>query len=82
MIEIGAFEAKNTFSALLDRVERGEEVLITRDGKPVARLIPNRLAPDPEQAREASERIRERAKEVRAGFDWEEIKADRDFGRP
>jgi prevent-host-death family protein len=32
MAEIGAFEAKNTLSALLDRVERGEEILITRRG--------------------------------------------------
>ena len=38
MIEIGAFEAKNTLSALLDRVEKGEEVTITRRGKPVAKL--------------------------------------------
>jgi prevent-host-death family protein len=82
LIEIGAFEAKNTLSALLDRVERGEEVVITRHGKPVARLIPNRIAPDPAQALAASKRIRERAKEIRGGFDWDLIKADRDLGRP
>ena len=40
MKEIGAFEAKNTLSALLDLVEAGEEVIITRHGKPVARLVP------------------------------------------
>jgi prevent-host-death family protein len=40
MHEIGAFEAKNKLSTLLDRVERGEEVLITRRGKAVARLVP------------------------------------------
>jgi prevent-host-death family protein len=39
MITVGAFEAKTKLSELLDRVERGEEVLITRHGKPVARLI-------------------------------------------
>ena len=38
MIVIGAFEAKNTLSALLDRVEKGEEITITRRGKPVAKL--------------------------------------------
>jgi len=31
--EVGAFEAKNTLGALLDRVERGEEIVITRYGK-------------------------------------------------
>jgi len=39
MREIGAFEAKNRFGTLLDWVEQGEEVLITRRGKVVARLI-------------------------------------------
>ena len=45
--EIGAFEAKNTLSALLDLVEAGEEVIITRHGKPVARLVPPRGALSP-----------------------------------
>jgi prevent-host-death family protein len=39
-MEVGAFEAKTKLSSLLDRVEQGEEVTITRHGKPVARLIP------------------------------------------
>ena len=40
MAIIGAFEAKTKLSELLDRVERGEEIVITRRGKPAARLIP------------------------------------------
>lgn len=44
MREIGAFEAKTHLSALLEAVEAGEEVLITRRGKPVARLVPVRPA--------------------------------------
>ena len=36
MKEVGAFEAKNTLSALLDQVERGEEIIITRHGREVA----------------------------------------------
>lgn len=39
-MEVGAFEAKTKLSALLDRVERGEEIVITRRGKAVARLVP------------------------------------------
>ena len=39
MREIGAFEAKNTLGSLLDLVSQGEEVVITRHGKPVARLV-------------------------------------------
>ena len=35
-MEVGAFEAKNTLGGLLDRVERGEVITISRRGKPVA----------------------------------------------
>lgn len=38
MIEVGAYEAKTQLSSLLDKVEQGEEVVITRHGRPVARL--------------------------------------------
>ena len=40
MREIGSFEAKNKLSALLDQVEHGAEIVITRHGKAVARLVP------------------------------------------
>lgn len=46
MREIGAFEAKNRLGALLDRVERGEEIVITRRGKAVAKLVPAGLGFD------------------------------------
>ena len=39
MIEVGTFEAKTHLSSLLDKVQEGEEVLITRRGKAVARLV-------------------------------------------
>jgi prevent-host-death family protein len=35
---VNVFEAKTNLSKLLDRVEQGEEVIIARSGKPVARL--------------------------------------------
>ena len=40
MIKIGAFEAKTHLSALLEKVKNGEEVLITKRGKAIARLVP------------------------------------------
>ena len=40
MITVGAFEAKTTLSALLERVAKGEEVLITKHGRAVARIVP------------------------------------------
>jgi prevent-host-death family protein len=86
--EVGAFEAKNTLGTLLDRVERGEEIVITRHGKPVARLVPNVGSVDQNRARDAFESLRERARQLarenpgRPAFDWEEIKKLRDEGRP
>jgi prevent-host-death family protein len=37
---VGAYEAKTHLAALLDEVERGERVTITRHGRPVAVLMP------------------------------------------
>jgi prevent-host-death family protein len=41
VIEIGAFDARDQFSWLLDQVQQGEEIVITRRGKPVAKLVPD-----------------------------------------
>ena len=81
-MEIGAFGAKNKLGMLLDRVEHGEEIIITRYGKPVARLVPNATRIDKHQARAALERIRSRARSSKKPFDWAAVRADRDAGRP
>lgn len=39
-VTVGAFEAKTHLSSLLQRVEAGEEVTITKHGRPIARLVP------------------------------------------
>jgi prevent-host-death family protein len=81
--EIGAFEAKNTLGSLLDCVERGEEIVITRHGKPVARLVASTTSIDRASAKAAAERIRARAERLSSErFDWAASKADRDEGRP
>jgi prevent-host-death family protein len=67
MAEIGAFEAKNTLSALLDRVERGEEILITRRGKPVARLSPAGPGFDRKKARRAAAGLLQASRGVTLG---------------
>jgi prevent-host-death family protein len=82
MEETGAFEAKNKLGSLLDRVERGEEIVITRHGKPVAKLVPSSSGIDREQALAATRRIRLRAKGLKLVFDWPALKADRDLDRP
>lgn len=84
MLTIGAFQAKNTLGSLLDRVEAGEEIIITRHGRPVATIsgISQRTPEQIEQARAAAARIRTRAAKRKTGpFNWEEWKAYRDEGR-
>jgi prevent-host-death family protein len=40
MSAVGAYQAKTHLPELLDRVEKGERIVITRRGVPVAELIP------------------------------------------
>ncbi len=59
--EIGAYEAKTHLPALLQRVERGEQFIITKHGRAIARLVPiGRSGPD--RRREAVERLMEFSK--------------------
>jgi prevent-host-death family protein len=64
MREIGSFEAKNKLSALLDQVEHGAEIVITRHGKAVARLVPAELGFDREKAKRAAAGLRDASKGV------------------
>jgi prevent-host-death family protein len=78
MITVGSFEAKTHLSALLDRVAGGEEIVITRHGKPVARLV---RIEEFERARADAafeELKRLRQKTSLGGFSWKEL---RDAGR-
>lgn len=49
---VGVHEAKSTLSRLLVRVEAGEEIVIARGGRPVARLVP--LSDEPPRRRPGS----------------------------
>lgn len=61
MREIGAFEAKNKLGTVLDWVEDGEEVMITRRGKAVARMVPATSGLDHAKAVQAATNIRVRS---------------------
>jgi prevent-host-death family protein len=83
MSTIGAYEAKTKFSELLDRVEKGERVTITRHGRPVAELVPSKAPRDRERARQAMDRLREIGNDATlSDLTWEDIKKMRDEGRP
>ena len=54
MREIGLLEARNKFSELLDQVEHWAEIVITRRGKAVAKLVPVEPRFDREKAKRAA----------------------------
>lgn len=82
MADIGAFQAKTHFSQLLDRVEKGEEISISRRGRVVAKLVPAQAGHDIEKARAAAASLRALARKMKLGpFNWEEWKAYRDEGK-
>jgi prevent-host-death family protein len=58
MSTVGSFEAKTKLAELLDRVEAGETVTITRRGKAVARLVPIRPVDEQERIQALIEEIR------------------------
>lgn len=77
---MGAYEAKSHFSELLERVQNGEEITITRHGAPVARLIPVRATSTPEQRDIALRRWKEISKDIR--LDGLKLRDLIDEGRP
>ncbi len=79
---IGAYEAKTKFSQLIAGAEKGESFVITKNGRPVARLVPvatEQLV----EAKAAGERILARLDaRSRGNFDfdafWQDLKQERD----
>lgn len=86
MAAVPAFEAKTKFGELLDRVLEGEEIVITRHEKPVARLIAEggRNLADIKRAAEGLEALQ---KEIggsgkgRKSVSWKEFKSAVEAGR-
>ena len=79
MEAIGLFEAKTHLSELVARAERGEEVVITRHNKPVAKLVPV-AAPEADAAsrRAAVNALLRGARGRTLALDWKSL---RDEGR-
>jgi len=48
MANYGVAEAKNKFTHLLERVEDGERIIITRHGKPIVEIVKAAPTPEPE----------------------------------
>jgi prevent-host-death family protein len=86
METVGLFEAKTHLSELVARAEQGEEVIITRHNKPVAKLVPiSEVSPElVARRRQIFDELRAIGREIerRGGpLSVEEILAWRDEGR-
>jgi prevent-host-death family protein len=86
MATIPAFEAKTRFGELLDRVVGGEEIIITRHEKPVARLIPEggRSRAEIQRAAEGLEALQQEIAAFctgKASLSWKEFKSFVEEGR-
>jgi prevent-host-death family protein len=62
MRSVSEHDAAERLGALIDEVQSGVEVLITRHGKPVARLVPSDAGVDSAKARQAAEGLRAASK--------------------
>jgi prevent-host-death family protein len=81
---VGAHEAKTNLGQLLDRVERGEVIVITRHGEPIARLVPFQEEFDRAQVAEnlaALDAIADRIRARGVALSQAEIKDAIDDGR-
>jgi prevent-host-death family protein len=67
MTNVDAHEAEGHLAELLDRVERGEEITVTRDGAAVARLVPVKPVRDEAAIRAALRRMDEAARKATLG---------------
>lgn len=78
MQSIGAFQAKTHFSSLLEQVEKGEQIIITKHGHAVAKLVPVTDS-NPMRIRHAIERLQQFGQSNKLdGLDWKTL---RDEGR-
>lgn len=78
MQTIGAFEAKTHFSALLEQVSKGKQIIITKHGHPVAKILPI-TENNQEKIYQTIQQLKEFNKDNKlGGLDWRKL---RDEGR-
>jgi prevent-host-death family protein len=78
MTKVSAYEAKTHFSALLERVSKGESIVITKHGHEVAKLSPVKTQMSPA---EAVEKLKAFSKGIKSSATLEEILVWKDEGR-
>jgi prevent-host-death family protein len=64
---VGSYEAKTHLSALLEKVEAGEEITITKHGSPVAKLVPVKKKTTAKERQAAIQRMQKLGQKLRLG---------------
>ena len=85
-MELGVFEARNRFSELVEAAERGEETVVLKHGRPVAKLVPiaasSDLTASRSRALDSLAVLRQRTvQELGRPFTHAELVASRDDGK-
>ncbi len=75
---VGAFEAKNNFSELIDRALHGGETIVTKHGKPVAKIVPfveesAEMADVLTSIAETRNKVSQRGALLEKGESWKEV---------
>ena len=75
MTRVGTFEAKTHLSQLLERVAKGERIMITNRGKPIAMLVPPEVGTERDTARIGREMLeyRDQVKRALGGAPFREV---------
>ncbi|WP_274626317.1 type II toxin-antitoxin system Phd/YefM family antitoxin [Arvimicrobium flavum] len=77
-MEISVSEAKAQLTDLVRQAEAGEEVILTRDGRPVVRLVPIRSKPTREERAAVLEAVRAAGAAAKKD-DWPSAARSQDF---
>jgi prevent-host-death family protein len=78
MLTVGSFDAKTHFSELIKKVEKGEQIIITKHGHPVAKIVPIQVISKEKSKSVIQELLDFSKSHTLGGLDWKEL---RDEGR-
>jgi prevent-host-death family protein len=76
VITVEASDVRTSLPSLLERVEHGEEVIITRHGEAIARLVPVAAAGRADVSAAIAELKRLRARTTLGGYSWQELRGE------
>ncbi len=80
MSTVGAFDAKTHFSELLKEVEKGGQVIVTKHGRPIAKLVPVQGASKEEVVSAIQNLLDFSKSHTLGGLDWKKLRDERFFG--